>query len=74
MFFQREWDIIKLKKRARRELPDGDYDTLAGMIMAKLGYIPKENRGLPKASVSCEGEKEIRRARSSLWRRGSGLL
>ena len=42
MFFQREWDIIKLKKRARRELPDGDYDTLAGMIMAKLGYIPKE--------------------------------
>ncbi|EDO60946.1 hypothetical protein CLOLEP_02558 [[Clostridium] leptum DSM 753] len=23
MFFQREWDIIKLKKRARRELPDG---------------------------------------------------
>lgn len=35
-------DLDELSEKLGRELPDGDYDTLAGMIMAKLGYIPKE--------------------------------
>ena len=36
-------DIDELSEKLGRELPEGDYDTLAGLIMSKLGYIPKEN-------------------------------
>ena len=36
-------DIDELSEKLGRELPGGDYDTLAGLIMSKLGYIPKEN-------------------------------
>ena len=35
-------DLDELSEKLGRDLPMGDYDTLAGMIMAKLGYIPKE--------------------------------
>lgn len=35
-------DLDELSEKLGRDLPKGDYDTLAGMIMAKLGYIPKE--------------------------------
>ncbi len=35
-------DIDEVSERLDRQLPQGDYDTLAGMIMANLGYIPTE--------------------------------
>ena len=36
-------DIEEVSERLGRTLPEGDYDTLAGMIMADLGYIPGED-------------------------------
>lgn len=36
-------DLDELSQKLGRELPEGDYDTLAGMIMSRLGYIPKED-------------------------------
>ncbi len=35
-------DLDEVAERLDRDLPEGDYDTLAGMIMANLGYIPGE--------------------------------
>ncbi|MBR6548359.1 MAG: HlyC/CorC family transporter [Clostridia bacterium] len=36
-------DLDEVAERLDRDLPQGDYDTLAGMIMANLGYIPGED-------------------------------
>ncbi len=36
-------DIEEVSEKLGRTLPEGDYDTLAGMIMANLGYIPGED-------------------------------
>jgi len=36
-------DLDEVSERLGRTLPEGDYDTLAGMIMANLGYIPGED-------------------------------
>lgn len=33
-------DIDEVSEKIGRSLPEGDYDTLGGMIMAQLGYIP----------------------------------
>ncbi len=35
-------DIEEVSDRLGRTLPEGDYDTLGGMIMSMLGYIPTE--------------------------------
>lgn len=35
-------DIEEVAEKLGRNLPEGDYDTLGGMIMSLLGYIPTE--------------------------------
>ena len=35
-------DLDEVEDELDRELPKGDYDTLAGMIISHLGYIPSE--------------------------------
>jgi putative hemolysin len=44
-------DIEEVSEQLHRVLPEGDYDTLAGMIMAHLGYIPKEGEN-PSVEVN----------------------
>ncbi|MBQ6819324.1 MAG: HlyC/CorC family transporter [Clostridia bacterium] len=36
-------DIEEVSEKLGRTLPEGDYDTLGGMIMSLLGYIPTED-------------------------------
>ena len=36
-------DIEEVSEKLGRTLPEGDYDTLGGMIISHLGYIPGEN-------------------------------
>ncbi len=36
-------DIEEVEDKLERALPQGDYDTLGGMIIEQLGYIPEEN-------------------------------
>ncbi len=36
-------DLEEVEDELGRELPEGDYDTLAGMIISHLGYIPGED-------------------------------
>ena len=35
-------DIDELDEIIGKDLPDGDYDTIAGYIISQLGYLPKE--------------------------------
>lgn len=35
-------DIDELDEIIKKELPEGDYDTVAGYIISQLGYLPKE--------------------------------
>lgn len=35
-------DIDELDEIIGKDLPDGDYDTVAGYIISRLGYLPKE--------------------------------
>ena len=35
-------DIDELDETIGKDLPDGDYDTIAGYIISQLGYLPKE--------------------------------
>ncbi len=47
-------DIEEVEEMLDTELPRGDYDTLGGLILSILGYIPEENEN---PSVSCAGWK-----------------
>ncbi len=40
-------NIDEVNSRAGVKLPEGDYDTLAGFIIDRLGYLPDENTELP---------------------------
>ena len=35
-------DIDELDEIIGKDLPDGDYDTIAGYIISQLGYLPKQ--------------------------------
>lgn len=35
-------DIDELDEIIGKDLPEGDYDTIAGYIISRLGYLPKQ--------------------------------
>ncbi len=38
-------DIEDVEKALKVDLPDGDYDTVAGFVISLLGYLPNEDDG-----------------------------
>ncbi|MPZ87171.1 MAG: DUF21 domain-containing protein [Nitriliruptorales bacterium] len=37
-----QWRLHEVQRDTGLELPEGDYDTLAGLVMARLGRVPRE--------------------------------